>query len=180
MDNENEQYLKTDKPAKMSDTLKTKVEQMTPFMRKYCEYRAKGLKQSESAEKAGSKASDKAALGRVGYNTEQMDGVKEYIVFLSTARAKSASIDEIEIVNKLRRVYEEAMDANKFADANKATELLGNMIGAFKKEEKVITSKVEASKNNTKAFKEDEADSEQEITADRLTKIRNMVNDLQK
>lgn len=174
----------TNKPLKLSEELQAKVDNMTPFQRKYCEYRAKGLKQPDAAEKAGSDAKDRGTLGRVGYNTEQMAGVKEYIQFLQESRARSAVVDNLELIEKLRKVYEEAMSAGKFADANKAVELLGNMIGAFKpqvqsSEGAATGSSAHKPKNNTKAFTEEREDLDSPID-DRLSKLQNMMRELNK
>lgn len=164
------------KESKMPDNLRVKVEKLTPYQRKYCEYRAKGLKQADAAEKAGSGAADRAAMSRGGYNIEQMDGAKDYILWLQEQRARASVVDEIEVIEKLRAVYEQAMDSNKFAEANKAAELLGNAIGMFKPTGSSKTAEVSSKdgpKNNTKAFKEDSDDTE---TSERLSKLAKLIS----
>jgi len=161
---------------KMPEELKTKLESLTPFARRYAEYRAKGLKQADASEKAGSTANGRAALGRVGWNTEQLDGVKEYILWLEHKRAKAAVIDDLEIVDGLREVARLAILDGKYTDANKAYEHLGNMIGAFayknapkEEQEKGIRGK---QKNNTEAFTQDQHDLE---LGERAKKLQNML-----
>jgi len=143
---------------KMPDELRRKVELLNPMQKKYCEYRAKGLKQYEAAEKAGSKATTKEAMGRVGYNIEMKDGAKEYIEWLIALRAEQACVDEVEIIEKLRRVYDEAIDNGKYAEANKAAQLLGDMIGAFDTKGANLAgaagTKDKSTKNNVGAFKD--------------------------
>ena len=157
--------IKTDITRKrMPDDLVAKLDKLSPLARKYCEFRAKGLSQADSAEKAGSKAKGRAALGRVGWNTEQQLGVKEYVLWLEHQRARASVIDDVEIAEKFRRVYDEAMLNNKFQDANKALEHLGNMVGAFankgntenqNNKDKQTKNTDKAAKNNTKAFTQD-------------------------
>ena len=165
---------------KMPEELQTKLENLSPFTRRYAELRASGLKQADAAKKAGSEASTRGSLTRVGYNTEQHDGVKEYILWLEYKRAKASVVDEIEIVQMIRDSYKQAMLDGKYNDANKAAELLGNMIGAFAnknatKETALNEGKnINSIKNNTKAFKEDNASLEEE---DRVAKLQKMLQD---
>lgn len=161
---------------KMSKELYRKVEKMTTFQRKYAEYRGRGLNQADSALKAGSKSKDRGALGRVGYNTEAtVDGVKEYIAYLQNLKAKSACVSETEIIEMLRDTYRSAMESGKFADANKAAELLGSYIGMFGKANKgaldTTSSKEGKIKNNVSAFKD-----EGETTEDRTKRLGTLLN----
>lgn len=160
-----------------TDELRRKVEKMTSIQRKYFEYRGRGLNQPDSAEKAGSQASDRQALSRVGYNWEAtVDGGKEYMAYLQAVKAEAACVDDLEVIEGLRAVVREAMASNKYADANKALELLGNYIGMFGKnkgqevnqgkEDKVI-------KNNVGAFKD-----EGEDLQDRAKKLGSLLKDL--
>lgn len=140
---------------KMPEEIKRKVELMTTLQRKYCEYRARGLKQADAAQKAGSSASDRQSLNRVGWNIEQVEGAKEYINWLMELRARQACVDENEIIEKIRRVYDEAMDNGKYSDANNAAKMLGEMIGAFQKKQTVVEEKEQKKvKNNVDAFKD--------------------------
>lgn len=167
---------------KMPEELQTKLELVTPFARRYAELRANGLKQADAAKKAGSQATTRPSLTRVGYNTEQQDGIKEYIMWLEYKRAKASAVDEIEIVQMIRDTYKSAMMDGKYNDANKAAELLGNMIGAFANKNATKETALNEGKNlnqhlpknNTKAFKEDNDDIEEE---DRVSKLQKMLQD---
>jgi hypothetical protein len=162
---------------KLPDELRRKLELFTPFQRKYCEYRARALKQADAAEKAGSNAKGRPSLTRVGWNIENtVDGAKDYINWLQNKRAEAACVDNNEIIEKLRRVYDEAIDAGKFSEANKAAQLLGDMIGAFKRDAKTeatVEDNKKATKNNVDAFK-DPDDSVQ----DRAKRIQNLLKEV--
>lgn len=117
--------------ATLPPELEAPVENLSPFQRTYCEYRAKGLKQAEAAHRAGSNAKDRTARGRIGYAVEQIPGVRDYIFWLQQQRAKIAMIDQVEIIDKLRQVFTGAMREDKFGEANKSVELMGKLIGLF-------------------------------------------------
>ena len=122
----------TIKPPKMPKDLQEKIKTLTPFQRRYCEYRAKGLKRVDAIQKAGSKAKTREAMSQIGYTLEETNPiVAEYIEYLQTSIAVIAMVSENEIVDNLRRIVQTAIENDKLADATKATELLGNMIGAF-------------------------------------------------
>lgn len=161
---------------KMPKELKIKLEKLPPFARRYAEYRAKGLKQADASEKAGSNASTRASLSRVGWNTEQLDGVKEYILWLEHKRAKASVIDDLELIDMFRDVYKEAMENGKYADANKAAEHLGNMVNAFgkikTKEEETSKGEAKKTKNNTKAFTEDR---EEETIEEKVARLQRLI-----
>lgn len=164
------------KATQMPQELKNVVEQLSPMQKRYAEYRSKGLKQSDAAKKAGSTAKDRAAQGRVGYNWEQLEGMKEYIAFLYEKRAQAAMLDEIEILESLRKTLDKAMELDRMDWANKTIELMGNMIGAFNKS---ITKEVKtkhASKGN-EAFKNEG----EEVSKDqRLKDIQSLMNSIQR
>ena len=159
---------------KMPDELKTKLENLTPFARKYAEYRAKGLKQADAAQKAGSQATTRNSLTRVGYNAEQLDGVKEYILWLEHKRAKAAVLDDLELIDKARDIYDQAMAAEKYGDANKALETLCKIAGVFDHSPIKETEKKDKNKkkNNTGAFKED---IEHESPEERIIRLQKLL-----
>lgn len=148
---------------KMPAALKAIVDNFSPFQRKYLELRARGMTQADAAKKAGSTAKGKEAMSRVGYSIEQMDGAKDYMYWLNEQRMKVALVDDIEIVQMLRNVYNEALLLGKLGDANKSAELLGNYIGMFVKDTqktgigKLAKEGKEATQNTkTTAFKDDD------------------------
>jgi hypothetical protein len=171
--------------AELPEDLKVQLENFTPFQRTYAEYRAKGLKQSEAAHRAGSNASDKTARGRVGYQCEQLPGIKEYIFWLQQQRAKVAMIDQTEIIDKLRHVYDGAMLDCKYKDANTSVELLGKLIGLFVSNGGIkIDTKQDVAQaglaNNTEAFNDEGDDATQNETLIRMEKLQQMLRDVNK
>ena len=170
--------------SKLPEELQIIVENLSPFQRKYCEYRAKGLVQSLAAEKAGSIGKDRTAKGRIGYQVEALPGVKDYILWLQQERAKVAMIDDVEIIDKLRKVYEEAMSDSKYSAANDAVRLMGMLIGKFyAKAPQTDTLKVEqelTTNNNTNAFQEDTEDNTPNEVDQRLEKLQQMIKDINK
>jgi hypothetical protein len=165
------------KSKKMPDELRRKVELMTPMQRKYCEFRSTGLKQSEAAEKAGSTATTTESRGRVGWNIENtVDGADEYINWLQELRAEQACVDSIEIIEKLRRVYDDAMANGKYTDANRATQLLAEMAGFLGKDKGAVgggstqEAPKDGPKNKVEAFREGG-----ETPEERARKIRSLL-----
>lgn len=167
------------KVTKMPDELRNKVDQFTPMQKRYGEYRSKGLKQADAASKAGSSAKERSALGRVGYNWEQLDGMKEYIAFLYEQRAKASVLDEIEIVEGLRKNLELAIEMGRIDWANKTLELMGLMIGAYHKgnvnDKPKGKGKETNVKTNTDAFK---PEGEEITEGQRMKEIQALMNSL--
>lgn len=135
----------------MSKGLKILVERFTPLQKRYAEFRAKGLTQAEAALKAGSKAGNRQALGRVGYGWEQEQGMKEYIAYLYEKRARMSVLDEIELIEKLRANYELAMESGRVDWANKSLEIMGLMIGAFDKNKKPSAKDIKDPQNSVES-----------------------------
>lgn len=164
--------------SELPPDLEPLVENFSPFVRTYCEYRSKGLKQGEAARRAGSNASDKNAMSRVGYQAEQSPGAKEYIFWLQQQRAKVAMIDQVEIIDKLRQIYDQSMKVEKFKEANTSVELMGKMIGLFGASAIKNGTVAEAQKDTTEAFKE--ADATDNETLARMEKLQEMLREVNK
>ena len=170
--------------TKMADELKYKLEKLPSFAKRYSEFRArfengKQMSQSEASRRAGSEGSTKAILGRVGYNTEQLDGVSEYILWLQQRDASSSIIDSTEVAEKFRRIYDDAVANGNLSAANKAAEMLGHMIGAFNKDNPKKTELLNqlnsnSTKNNTSAFKEESEGVEKD---DKLAAMIKLIED---
>ena len=166
--------------AKLPDNLQNIYDNMNPLQKKYCEYRSKGLSQSNAALKAGSEAQGKNNLSRVGYGIEQMPGHKDYITHLQQARATVAMIDNIELIDKLRTVYDAAMTNDKFKEALGSIELMGKLIGLFGSavggSKTNIVELPITTENNVEAFTDEDAPVNQ--TDDRITKLQQMMRDV--
>lgn len=162
---------------KLPEDLKAKVENMTRMQRLYCEFRAKGISQSESMLRAGSDSKDPESRGRIGYQIEQIDGAKDYIQYQKELRSQAAGLDVEELITYFRDAYHQAMATNHVKEAILAAEQLGRIIGVFGKGGmQVIVGKEKAeTKNEVGAFKEEEADTE---TKDRITTLQGMLREL--
>ncbi len=158
----------------MPPELRLRVESLSPVQRKYCEFRVKGLKQADACEKAGSEAKERTSLGKIGWSYEQMPAAKDYLAWLHEKRAKAACVDDIEIITNLRAIVESAMASEKYSDAVKATELLGNMIGVFSQKKAPKQDQDIKTKNNINAFKEEEESNSENIDK-RMEKIHKLM-----
>ena len=153
----------------MPKELKTKISSLTTFQKAYAELRGRGLPRPDAALKAGSKATGRKALARMGYQLEtQNETVAAYIRWIVHARAKMALVDDNEVVFKLRQAYDHAMNDGKYSDAIKAAELLGKAAGTFEtiKEtnKKNNENDVKAGpKNNVNAFKDGDETQEEKV-----------------
>ena len=167
--------------VRMPKELQTKLERLSPMCRRYAEFRAQGLSQPDCARKAGSEAKDRETLGKAGWNMEQKEGIKDYILWLEHKRARSTTIDNVSLISKLLDTYEMAMVDGKYNDANKSLELLGNMSGAFAN--KAVPKSAHKdnddegkpkTKNATHAFTDDVEEIETDV---RLKKLSAMLAD---
>jgi hypothetical protein len=163
--------------------IKIKIEQFTPFQRAYCEWRARNMSQANAAQKAGSSATDKASLARVGFQVEQADGAREYIDWLKDKRTSTSVIDGIEVISMLQKVYDEAMKSDKtLKEANKAAELIGEAIGLFGKQGGLVTEstkkKDDPLRTNTEAFLEED-DTAEDNEAKRVRLLQKRLKDLE-
>jgi hypothetical protein len=171
----------TSETKKMPKELKDLVDQLSPFHKKYCEYRGKGLSMADATSKAGSKASSRKNLSKIGWIIEnQTPGTKDYIDWLIYTRAATAMVDSIEIVNKLRKIIDDALLDGKYDSAVKATIALGDMIGAFDKNRAANPLAVgedlrqqKQTKNDVGAFKE-----EGETPDERARKLSNLIQEV--
>ncbi len=157
----------------LPDHIENLVSQFSPSQKLFCEFRARGLTLAAAAEKAGSTAK-KDNLRVQGHQWENLPGSKEYIEYPKQMQAQAALIDGVELIQKLRRVFDAAMAENAFKDANKAVELLGNMIGAFGKgtvAAGVPDQAAAASKMDLSDFKEDDEEASPEEKNKRLQNL---------
>lgn len=166
--------------AELPPELEATVTNLSPFQRVYCEYRAKGLKQGEAAHRAGSNAADRNSRSRIGYQVEQLAGVKDYIFWLQQQRAKVAMIDQVEIIDKLRQIFDSSMRLDKFKEANTSVELMGKLIGLFGNSSVLATKALtdQASRDTVESFKDSDASDNE--TLDRMEKLQQMLKDVNK
>ncbi len=169
----------------MPEDMKLKVELMSTFQRTYCEFRARGFSQSQSAQRAGSTANEKKDLGRVGWQVETVDGAKDYIAWLKEQRAKTSIIDRTKVIEMIAEVYKVAMDKEELKEANNAAKLLGQALGLFDHKTLGVANKEEVStsvsKNNTDAFKDGEdTELEPNQSDSKYKELQDMLKELNK
>lgn len=170
--------------TQMHDELKFLVQEMTAFQRLYCEFRARGFSQGQSALRAGSTAA-KESLKIVGHQVENVVGAKDYIEWLKQERAKSSIIDRVKVLEMLNDVYKESMSSGEYKEANNAAKLIGMALGLFdhknngvvKQEDK---SGISSTKNNTDAFKENEEELDTNETNQKYKELQDMIKELNK
>lgn len=154
----------------MPKEIKQAVSKLTPFKKKYCEMRSKGLSQGEAALRSGSKCTG-PALNRTGYNVERDQNARDYIEWLMLSRAAYAVVDDTELIDKTRALYDAAFEAGKYADAIKAIDLLAHMSGILGTKSKYGKNSTndpnsrhkDKIKNNVKAFTEEDETSNERI-----------------
>ena len=88
---------------------------------------------SKSAKEAAVKAGSQAKRPEnIASNIMALPQVEAAIAWGMKNRVEAAGIDSREVVSMLKKVYSEAMDKGKYADANKSAELMGQHLGMFK------------------------------------------------
>jgi hypothetical protein len=80
---------------------------------------------SEAARLAGSNSKTPET---VGYKTLQKPLVQQAIAIAMKKRIEAVGLDTVEVIEKTRRVYDEALAAGKYESAMKACDLLNSMI----------------------------------------------------
>jgi len=166
--------MSEDKYLALPPDLEAKVNNLSALQRKYCEYRSRGIVQAECMKLAGSTSQDYKVRADMGYQIERMDGAKEYIEYLKAMRAKVLEVEEEEVIQKLRDIYQASMSAEKFQYAVQSVQLMGESIGMFGK------SKVTKSKEEGVELDKDPEAFKSEGVQDQLGKLRNMLKDINK
>lgn len=154
--------------------LETKVNNLSPMQRKYCEFRSRGISQSECVKMAGGTSSDYKTRADIGYQIERMDGTKDYIEFLKACRAQVLDVEAAEVIHKLREVYTASMDKEKFQYAVQSAQLLGETIGLFGKGGKAKAKETEEENDgDPEAFKG-------ETASDKVKLLQKMMREINK
>jgi phage terminase small subunit len=102
---------------------------LTEFQRRFVEGYLETGCASEATRIAGSKAKN---TNQVGWNTLNNENVQTAIALGLNTMIQAAALNSTEIINNFRNVFMKAMDEGKYAEANKATENLGRILGLFK------------------------------------------------
>lgn len=99
--------------------------QLSPFKVRFVEGYLKTASASQAARMAGSESKTPET---VGYKALQDPLVQKAIAIGMKKRIEAVGLDTLEVVEKTRRVYHEALDAGKYDAAIKACDLLNSMI----------------------------------------------------
>jgi phage terminase small subunit len=107
--------------------------QLTEFQRRFVEGYLESGEATEAARIAGSKAKN---IHQVGWNTLNNENVQKAIALGLNTMIQAAALNSTEIVNNFRNIFMKAMEEGKYAEANKATEHLGRILGLFQDKNK--------------------------------------------
>lgn len=94
---------------------------LSPFQIRFIEQYIRTGSAGQAARLAGSEAKNPET---VGYKMLQDERIIKAISIAMKKRIEAVGLDSVEVIMKIREVYDAAMEAGKFQDANKACELL--------------------------------------------------------
>lgn len=115
--------------------LRELLTELNPFKIRFVEQYIRTASASESARLAGSQSKTPEV---VGYKTLQDPIVQQCIAIAMKMRIEAVGLDTLEVIQKIREVYDAAMEAGKYDSAIKACDLLQKEI---ERASKVIPSK---------------------------------------
>lgn len=141
---------------------------LSPFTIRFIEQYIRTASAGQAARLAGSKAVNPEA---VGYKLLTDKRVQQAIAIAMKKRIEAVGLDSIEVIMKIRRVYDEALEAGKFDTANKACELLQREI------ERAIKTGLESTKVGKVAAKLGaEAHNEEVVIDTELDRVLSIVS----
>lgn len=94
---------------------------LTTFQIRFIEQYIRTGSAGTAARLAGSKAANPES---VGYKLLQDIRIQKAVALAMKKRIEAVGLDTIEVIQKIREIYDSAMEAGKFDSANKACELL--------------------------------------------------------
>lgn len=133
--------------------------QLNGFEVRFVEAYIKTASASKAAVMAGSNSKTPET---VGYKTLQKPLVQQAIAIAMKKRIEAVGLDTIEVVEKTRRVYNEALEAGKYESAIKACDLLNSMIQQAQKAVPSKSGEALVNKNKPIAL-EDGVDSKEQL-----------------
>lgn len=105
--------------------LRELMKDMTAFQIRFVEAYIKTASPGKAAQLAGSQSSRPE---QIGYSLLQEDKIQKAVAIAMKKRIEAVGLDTIEVIQKLREIYDAAMLAGKYESANKACELLTKQI----------------------------------------------------
>lgn len=128
--------------------LRSILQELSGFQIRFVEAYVKTASAAQAARMAGSKAQNPEV---VGYNTLKNEKVQQAIAIAMKKRIEAVGLDTVEVIQKIREVYNAALEANNFMAAVKACELLQKEIDKAKKVPLTTTESPAAGSPSTEA-----------------------------
>ena len=128
--------LTTDK-AKDTKALRDILIGLSPFQIRFIEQYIRTGSAGQAARLTGSEAKNPETIG---YKLLQDERIIKAIAIAMKKRIEAVGLDSVEVIMKIREVYDAAMEAGRFQDANKACELLQKEIERASKAAEVVTT----------------------------------------
>lgn len=122
-------YLQKEPKDPEREELYEILAQLSPFEQRFIEAYPKASSGAEAARMAGSIAKRPE---QVANNTLRKKEVMRAIALMRARRIEASGLDEVEVIEKIRSVFTQALAHKKYQDANKAAELLGAHLGMFR------------------------------------------------
>jgi len=119
--NESEAKLLNRDERKEMQALKEILLELTPFQIRFIEQYIRTGVAGQAARLAGSKSNQPETIG---YKLLTEPKIQKALAIAMKKRIEAVGLDSVEVIMKLRRIYDEALEAGKFEAANKACELL--------------------------------------------------------
>jgi len=121
---------------------------MTPLQIRFVEAYVKTASAAQAARMAGSKSGNPEI---VGYTMLKMPKVQQAVAIAMKKRIEAVGLDTIEVIQKIREVYNHALSEKNYQAAIKACELLQKEIDKAKVTKGVIGEQLEKDSRGTKA-----------------------------
>lgn len=167
--NAEEVKLLTRDERKEYEKLRDLLKGFTSFQIRFVEQYIRTASAGKAARLAGSNS---VTPEIVGYKLLQNPNIQMAISIAMKKRIEAVGLDTTEVVMKIRQVYDAAMAENKFAEANKACELLQKEIERASKYQPVIEK---TSKAGAKALKLEDKPIHEEDGVDTKNELTNII-----
>jgi hypothetical protein len=135
MENREFKLLNRDE-AKEMKALREILNDLSAFQIRFVEQYIRTASASQAARLAGSKS---ATPETIGYKLLQDPRIQKAIAIAMKKRIEAVGLDTVEVIMKIREVYDAAMESGKFNEANRACELLQKEIDRASKAPEGLT-----------------------------------------
>lgn len=166
---ESEFKLLNKEERKDTIALREMLSDLTSFQIRFIEQYIRCGVAGQAARLAGSKA---ANTDTVGYRLLQDIKIQRCIAIAMKKRIEAVGLDTVEVIQKIREVYDAAMEAGKFDAANKACELLQKEIERATKGSSLEATKV----GKVVAGLGGQGHNDQEVVATELDRVVSLIS----